>query len=315
MNLKRHFLPIGLSSAIVLALAYPEPGAIVKSWEMMRQTVMLIFLVNGLQSTMVIKDVSFSFVKAFLMLVVSSLLLSPFLGKWLALGMGLPQGLAVGLMVMSAMPTTLSSGIVIAEVAGGSASWALLFTMGLNLVGIFSIPFVLAFTLNAKDLQLSSWPLFLNLVEMVLLPFIAGLWLKKWIKPSGSYKMLLSYTPSVCIILVVWASLSASANHVLSMSGGLLFWALLSALLVHGILLGLHYGLAKVSAFNLPETKSFVILGSQKTLPIALSVLTALHMNQVGPAILICLMFHFSQLLLDSWLASRWSKVESLASE
>lgn len=305
---KRHFLPLGMSVAIVMALSYPGPGMVVKSWDLMRPAVMLVFLINGLQSNFVVKDVNIRFFKAFLFLVLSSLILCPFLGQWLAEAIGLPPDLALGLVVMSAMPTTLTSGFVIAGVAGGSAVWSMLFTMGLNLAGIVTIPFVLTLVLKSGDVHLSPWPLLYNLLQMVFCPYVIGCVLKKWLSPAGPFKLLLSHIPTFCIILVAWASVSASAENVLHRPMNVLLWSILAVVLVHVQLLCLHYGGAQWLTLNLPETKSFVILGSQKTLPIALSVLTALHLEQVGSAVMICLMFHFLQLLLDSWLAGRWAK-------
>lgn len=305
---KQFFLPLGLSAAIILALVFPGPGIEVKSWDLMREAVMLIFLINGLQSSLVFKDVNLKFFKAFLFLVLSSLLLCPFFGKWLANALGLPPDLALGLIVMSAMPTTLSSGLVVASVAGGSATWSMLFTMGLNLVGIFTIPFILAFALNTSTVHLSPWPLLVNLIQIVFCPYIIGSILRRSIQATEKYKIILAHLPTFCIILVAWTSVSVSADNILNMQLNFLLYSCLAVVLVHVLLLLLHYGSAKVLALNLPETKSFVILGSQKTIPIALSVLTALHLKQAGPAVMVCIMFHFLQLLIDSWLAARWAK-------
>jgi sodium/bile acid cotransporter 7 len=67
-----------------------------------------------------------------------------------------------------------------------------------------------------------------------------------------------------------------------------------------------HFGLAKTLRLDLAKTKTLTFIGSQKTLPIAISTLSALLGQDMGLALTICLIFHFFQLLLDSSLAGIW---------
>jgi solute carrier family 10 (sodium/bile acid cotransporter), member 7 len=318
---KRHFLPCGLLLSVVAALVFPEPGAIIKTWNVIPEAVRLIFLVNGFQSCFKWGEVNGAFLKAFGVMLVLSLCLSPFIGVCWVRWLNIAPEIAVGLMVMSAMPTTLSSGMVISGVAGGSPLWALMFTIGMNFLGIFSIPFFLSLTLGHVEIHLSPLSLLLDLLKMVFGPYMLGLVLKKVIShgktsfPDKSwlqiFKNVLDILPTLCVIFVVWVSLSASVEGLLNIDVKTLWWCFIAAMGVHGVLLGLHFGSGKWLGLTEPELKSFVIVGSQKTLPIALSVLAALNLTQVGPAIMICLIFHFSQLLLDSFMASQWASITS----
>ena len=51
------------------------------------------------------------------------------------------------------------------------------------------------------------------------------------------------------------------------------------------------------------DHKALVFVSSQKTLAIALAVLTNIRYD-TGSAIIVCLMFHFFQLFIDSFLAA-----------
>ena len=60
--------------------------------------------------------------------------------------------------------------------------------------------------------------------------------------------------------------------------------------------------------------RALVLVGSQKTLPIAVTVLNQLSTTLSGPvglAVVPCVVAHLSQILVDSVLASRWLKADA----
>ena len=72
---------------------------------------------------------------------------------------------------------------------------------------------------------------------------------------------------------------------------------------------------------GVPETlalagirRAVVLVGSQKTLPIAVTVLnqmTAFMDGPLGLAIIPCVVAHLSQILVDSLLVSKWLRADS----
>ncbi|MCI5168446.1 MAG: hypothetical protein D3903_20735 [Candidatus Electrothrix sp. GM3_4] len=80
---------------------------------------------------------------------------------------------------------------------------------------------------------------------------------------------------------------------------------LFSVSLVHFLLLGINSQAAKLFKLNPEDSKALLFVASQKTLPISLAVLAGLHQD-TGNAVIVCLLFHFVQLLVDSMLASRF---------
>jgi sodium/bile acid cotransporter 7 len=307
MNLKNLFLPMGLVVAVIISLAFPQLGMAAQRLDLTKESVMTIFLINGYQSKVRFSDFTPSFLTSFIFLAISALILSPWMASALGAWLDLPSSLLLGLIVMSAMPTTLSSGIVVSGVARGQASWALMFTMGLSLLGIFTVPCMLSLLIQDHNVMASPWPLLYKLICMVLIPFLVGAIIRRWVDLS-QFKLIFSYLPSTCVIYVVWLSLSASASLLLEMGGTTFCLALGTAVLIHVILLIWHYGLAKVLKLELAQTKTLTFIGAQKTLPIAISTLSALLGADMGLSLTICLIFHFSQLLIDSSLAGFWSQ-------
>merc|ERR1711977_490147 len=60
--------------------------------------------------------------------------------------------------------------------------------------------------------------------------------------------------------------------------------------------------------------KAVVILGSQKTLPVSMAVLASLpeELGEKGTIAVPCILGHLSQLLIDSYVATKWSEIEEL---
>ena len=62
------------------------------------------------------------------------------------------------------------------------------------------------------------------------------------------------------------------------------------------------------------ERRAVVLVGSQKTLPIAVTVLgqlSALLPGPMGIAVIPCVVSHLSQILMDSFLVSWWLKQDA----
>jgi sodium/bile acid cotransporter 7 len=303
--LKKFFLPISLIVAAIAALISDKPGTCLNELGFVQIFVIIIFLVNGYQMKLQDFKVERSFWKTIAFAAIISLLAGPFLGMFIGQAIGLSGVLALGLLVMSSVPPTLSSGIVITGAAHGNRLWALFLTIGLNIIGIFTIPIMLKLSLhNSEDVYISPLPLFFKLLLYVLLPLLVGVIVRKYTSKhdiSGSLK----YLPSICVILMVWVALSASSKLLLDVQGIQYLYMALGGLTVHGILLLANWMGGKfLLRLKGPENKALLFVASQKTLPISISVLAALG-GETALALLTCMIFHFGQLLVDSIISAK----------
>ena len=79
----------------------------------------------------------------------------------------------------------------------------------------------------------------------------------------------------------------------------------LAGFIVHGALWAINGAASKfLFKLNSKEGKVLLFVGSQKTPPIAISVLTVLG-DYVAQALLTCIVFHFGQLLIDSLISAK----------
>lgn len=306
MTFKKAFLPAGLVLAIAGTLTLPAPGVWMQEANMISVFVTLIFLVNGWEFKLAEARLNRKFFQSFAAVSVISLLVGPLLGLLGARLFSLDPLVAMGLIVISSVPVTLSSAIVMAEISAGNRAWALIMTIGLNLLGIFTLPYMVKLMLEqAEDFDISATQLLFKLLTLVLLPFIAGIVLRRIFRKVHS-PVAMQYLPSTCVILTVYAAFAAARD----MLGGL-SWG--SYPLIAFICLGVHLGLmvlglctAQLLHLQRPERNTLLFIASQKTLPLALSVLVVIAPeNALG--LIPCLLFHFIQLFLDSFIASHLS--------
>lgn len=302
---KKLFLPVGLVIAIVTALVIPEAGIFLKKIGAVPVFIIIIFLLNGWHLKLRESNLNRSFFYTFIAAIVISLGIGPFMGMAVVEIFNIGMLTAVGIIIMSSVPVTLSSATVVTEVSGGNSIWALFMTVGLNIVGIFTVPFMVKLGLeDTEGIDISAGKLLLKLLLLVLLPFMVGYILKKATK--GGSHVILRYVPSVCVILTVYAACAASRDTLINLAPAEYPLILGAVFGIHAILFVIAYGYGCIVKLPGPEKKALSFVSSQKTLPIALSVISVLP-GDTGAAVVPCLLFHFVQLLIDSFVAAHMS--------
>src|ERR1700731_4651523 len=108
--------------------------------------------------------------------------LFPLLGisaRFLAPGF-LPGPLWAGLILLTALPSTVQASIAFTSVAGGNVPAALVSASASSLLGVFLTPLIAGFLLSGHGADLSVRSL-IGIVVQLLLPFVAGLLARPWI--------------------------------------------------------------------------------------------------------------------------------------
>ena len=303
MSFKKIFLPIGLVLAIAGALFIPHAGIWMKQNGFVPVFVVVIFLVSGWQFNISDVKLNHKFMYALVAALVISLLGAPFLGVGAVKLFGFGTLAGLGLIVICCVPVTLSSATVITEMARGNTVWSLLITVVMNLAGIFTIPLMLKLCLEEADgVDISAWNLLFKLILLVLLPFLVGLTAKKIVKSKSM--SIVAHIPSICIILTVYTTSAVSRELLYKSTLIEILLLIVASLIIHFILMFAAWLGGITLKLEAPELKALIFVSSQKTLPVAISVLAVLCDNP-GAAIIPCLIFHFTQLFADSVLASR----------
>ena len=315
--MKAWFLPIGLVLALIIGLSIPSWGAAAYQWRIgdeqglsfIALNVMLVFIISGWQMRSSEFEGLGHYLRAVGLAVLCNLIIAPLLVLALG-GAGLiPLSLIVGASVMACMPTTLSSGIVISTQAGGDEGLSLLLTVLLSLLGVLVLPFSISLVLDVgAKIDIPIWDLIKKLCIMVLIPFGVGSLIRlKWGRPKWP---VVAYIPLTGIIVVVWAVASSKQSAFVGAGLPLIAMAVGVGVTMHLILLLCTFFSSRL--LQLPPTykRSVVIIASQKTLPIAVAVLTIIEgqltADQLGLGMMICVIWHFGQTIIDSVIAAKW---------
>lgn len=300
--IKQLILPVGLVFSLLFGMVAPSAGA----WLHLKQAeflfIGLIFLINGYQTDIKSLIVSKRLLGAFAICGLVGFVGGALLGSAVARLLHLDPELAAGIVVMCTMAPTLSSVIVITQASNGNTAWSVLLTVGLNLLGVFAVPNLLALCLPGREVSVPVMPLLWSLILSVLLPFVAGIGARRImkLKPSG----LVNLVPTLLIITLSYMSFSTGRATLLASTAGSIALLVVALLSLHIVLMLVAQGVAVLFGYQTPERKAIVFISSQKTLPAAVGIVAKLGYG--GAAAVPCVIYHFSQILFDSVIASLW---------
>lgn len=319
MSLKSIFLPGGLLLAIILGILLPPAGSWAGSLRLgpvglQQLLIIFVFLLSGYK--MRLRE--FTLTGKFPAVLASALLINLILGPIVAVAItkviSSIEGFHLGLIVMACVPTTLSSCVIIVRTVNGNVAWALMLMIALTLVGIVVLPFTLALALGvAADIHVPVGALLLQILLLLILPLFVG----RAIRKAGleSNHPLIDYLPSVSIILIVWMAVSGNAEALSELAILDIGLFALAGLGVHGTLLLVGWVVSRFLTLATPDAIALIIVASQKTLPIAITVLIAFPESVLAPGVLgiatvVCVVFHFTQIIVDSVLVQFFPKID-----
>jgi sodium/bile acid cotransporter 7 len=295
-------------------LAMPQPGIYMAQLPTQYIAVNVIFLLAGL---LLRTDEILAAVSAWpatLWGCLSILLITPLVGALIVVRLPLEPVFQVGLVLFCCMPATLSSGIALTAQARGNVALALLLTVVTNIAGIFTVPFVLALLLNpllqaVGPVELSAADLMAKLCLSILLPLAVGKYLRRFVKDwADAQRKRLSLASNVALISVPWMKFSQSSERLAQVAPLELLLLVVAGLAIHGLYLLLNMGAVRVLPVGRAEGKAVVLLASQKTLPVAMTVLAFLPVPDEAKGLIAipCITFHLGQIFVDAFLATRW---------
>lgn len=251
-----------------------------------------------------------------LLVLASTFVMFPLLGlalKPLATSV-LPSDLYIGLLFLCTLPSTVQSSIAFTSVARGNVAAAVCSASASNFVGIFVTPLLVGTLIvqGASSAGGSSLDAIISIVEQLLLPFLAGQFLRPWIGTwVDRHKPMLKIVDQGSILLVVYTAFSESVNeglwHKLSLP------TLVGLGLLCCVLLALALGLATFASrrlgFSREDEITIVFCGSKKSLSSGVPMAKVLFApGALGMVILPVMLFHQIQLMVCAILAARWAQ-------
>lgn len=313
--LRKQFLPIGLLSAAFVGITLPAPGIAMSRLPTHVVAIVFIFLISGL---MLRTDEIKAAIRAWhaaLWGCTSILVVTPAVGVAITLCLPLDPELKLGLALFCCMPTTLSSGIALTTTARGNVALALLLTVLTNLGGVFVVPFTVMAAVDVMQqgsgrIELSATALLGKLCLVVLIPLVIGKSLRntcgRWV---DSYHSALATASNAALVLISWMQFSLSSTRLRDLAIVDLLILVVVSLVIHLCFLLLNTGVVRWLPTDEAARRAVILLASQKTLTVALTVVTFLPMPAAskGLAVISCILFHLGQIIVDAFIASHWS--------
>jgi len=229
----------------------------------------------------------------------------------------LPAPLWAGLILLTALPSTVQASIAFTSVAGGNVPAALCSASASNLLGIFLTPLIAGFLLTSHGADISARSV-LAIVVQLLLPFLAGQLLRPWI---GALVMrnarALKSVDYGSILLIVYSAFSQGVVngiwHQID-AAQLVRLVLVDAALLATVITILTCASRKLG-FSRADEITIVFCGSKKSLASGLPIATVLFAGHVGLVIIPAMVFHQIQLMVCASLARHYAAHRDTATE
>ncbi len=269
--------------------------------------IVFIFLVSGCAlSTKQWRD-GLMDVKGILLASVIIFIIAPLIAALFGL-VPMDTGIIIGLFLVSVMPSTLSSGVVMTGAAGGNAAHALVTTIFANSVSVFTIPYALSFLLlcigESAAVTIDKAAIVIKIALLVVLPLAVGLLLKCFL--FSLYERIgrkVNIVNQCLILFIVWIALSQTRN-ILVNSGITVGFIVAMVFVYHGLLLLCGWFIIRISRREKGRRESILFMGGQKTLPLSIILQVSLF-PQYGIALVVCVLHHIVHLAMDGYLVER----------
>jgi solute carrier family 10 (sodium/bile acid cotransporter), member 7 len=217
----------------------------------------------------------------------------------------LPATLALGFLFLGILPSTVQSATAASSLAGGNVAASVVAAALLNLIGVILSP--LLFAVLAGSAGAISGAAAVRIVAILLLPFIVGQSVQRWLRPwVVAHKGLATFMDRTAIAIAVYVAFSAAVV------GGI--WGQLNgfelgiiALAVAAMLATSFTGawvLGGLLRLARPDRVTLLFSGAQKSIAVGAPLAATLFPAATAGMVLVpILVYHMAQLILSAWIA------------
>ncbi len=224
--------------------------------------------------------------------------------------------LGLGVFYLAALPSTVSSSVVLVSIARGNIAAAIFNASISSILGIFITPLIMSDIIGKTQFGFDIGHTIFQLCLQVLLPVVVGLLLHKklgeWV---SSYKKTLGNFDQLIILLIVYTSFCESFSDDMFSSFSFSQIFVLGALMLTLFLFvfALMNQLSIWMGFKREDRITVIFCGSKKSLVQGVVMGKVLFHEQavLGVVLLPLMIYHFLQLLIGSTIAKLMGKKEN----
>lgn len=318
--IRSHGFTLALLGAVGMAFAFPAPGAregcLQPAW-LTNGGIALILLLQGLSLAAETIRASAGHWRLHGVIQGFTFGIFPLVGiLWYGvmpvLWPSAPTALRDGFLFLCVLPSTVSTSVVLTAVARGNTAGALFNAALSNVLGVFFTPVLVQLLLHATGRAVEFGPLLLNILGLTLLPFFVGMALRQRVKSwVDRHKVWVTRLCNAVVVFIVYTAFCDSvADRVWQRYGGTFTLQVLGAVLALFVLMSALAGLTcRGLQLNRADAIAAYFCAVKKTLALGVPLAVLIFgVTPELPLILLPVMFyHPVQLLVNGWLANRWS--------
>lgn len=227
--------------------------------------------------------------------------------------------LYTGVLFLCCLPATVQSAIALTAVARGNVPAAVCSASVSSLLGIFVTPLLVGLVLSTASAAPVSFDAVLKIMLQLLLPFLLGQFVRRWIGAWVSdKKAMLKWVDQGSILLVVYTAFSEAVNEGLWQDTpiGALFGLVFCSIVVLAAAMGISILLGHLFKFNKADQITLLFAGSKKSLATGVPMAQVLFAGgSVGAIVLPLMLFHQIQLMVCAVMATRYARRPMTESE
>lgn len=304
-------------ATVGLAMLLPASGAVAESLHAVSTlAIALLFFLHGARLPREAIVAGLTHWRLHLLVLAVTFVFFPLLG--IAIKHALPPAwigseLMLGVLFLSALPSTVQSSIAFTSMAHGNVAAAVCSASLSNLAGVLLTPLLAACLLGGNGETSLSVNALTRIVLQLALPFVAGHlarpWLARWLERRRS---LLAWTDRGTVLLVVYLAISASVIEGLWRQ--LPFTSLTALFLIVGAILAtallFTHCLSLRLGFKREDRIAIVFCGSKKSLASGVPIANVLFAGNpaLGMIVLPVLIYHQIQLIACAVIAQRYAR-------
>jgi len=305
-----------LMGTVVAATLLPAQGAALVAFDNAADTaIVLLFFLHGAKLSRHAIWAGMTNWRLHLLVLAFTYVLFPVLGLGAeqAARLVVDPALAMGLLFLALLPSTVQSSIAFTAIARGNVAAAVCSASLSNLLGIVLTPLLVTVLIHAGGAGgVNGLGSVQKIATQLLLPFVAGHLLRPvigaWI---DKHKRLLQPVDRGSILLVVYSAFSAAVANGVWQRVDLfdLGVLLVASAAILGVVIALNRVAARVAGLSHEDAIVLLFCGSKKSLVSGVPMAGALFApEQVGMVILPLMIFHQLQLIVCAWFAARYAQ-------
>jgi solute carrier family 10 (sodium/bile acid cotransporter), member 7 len=327
--IKNNGFILGLFGAVLLAFAFPEPGAR-HGWlhpDLVGNAgVALILFLQGLSMPLEKVRKGAGNWRLHTIIQCFTFVIFPLVG----LGLGFilraiwpaePPAIRDGFLYLCVLPSTVSTSVVLTSVAGGNTAAAILSAAFSNIVGVILTPLLVGLLMHAtgRTGTGSFGPLLLEITMLTLLPFAIGVVLRPFVHHwVDANKKWVNRISNSIILFFVYSAFCDSVREKIWREYGILLTVqvLVCVAILFGTISLLIHGSSHLARLNREDAIACYFCSVKKTLAmgVPLAMLIFGSRSDLSLILLPIMFYHPFQLFVNGLLASQWAKQRRMMS-